>query len=265
MIPSKLQEVRNSSSQKKRQAPSQLPPAASCTAQSAPDVPLRAMSNNANTPMRHASDSPTQQDSWKRTLTHQEPSNLRHQAVNNVDSQYRRGSQDPYSSSNLDSTVMQTPNNPSSSMPPSTTQASFGMQNPFTSQVVPDLSAMMFPSADPFAYPNQPMTTLENRQFIKQENPMDSVIYNLAPTTSASYDGLNSQLFGRMSPYLMQGQQPGFGMQSMNSADAAATSVSMDAGGWLQQPQRLGGTPGVNFDQLFGEDWGGWMNQGYQQ
>ena len=223
------------------------------------------MSNNANTPVRRASDSPTQQDSWKRTSTHQEPSNLRHQAVNNVDSQYRRGSQDPYSSSNPDSTVMQTPNSPSSSMPPSTTQASFGMQNPFTSQVVPDLSAMMFPSADPFAYPNQPMTTLENRQFIKQENPLDSGIYNLASTTSASYDGLKSQMFGRMSPYLMQGQQPCFGMQSMNSADATATSVSMDAGGWPQQPQRSGGTPGVNFDQLFGEDWGGWMNQGYQQ
>lgn len=265
MIPGKLREVRNLSSQKKRQAPSQLPSAASRTAQNAPDVPLRAMSNNANTPVRRASDSPTQQDSWKRTSIHQEPSNLRHQAVNNVDSQYRRGSLYPCSSLNYDSTGMQTPNILSSSMPPSTTQATFGMQNPFTSQVVPDLSAMMFPSADPFAYPNQPMTTLEIRQFIKQENPMDSSIYNLAPTTSASHDGLSSQMFGGMSPYLMQGQQPGFSVQSMSSADLTATSMSMDAGGWPQHPQRSGGMPGVNFDQLFGEDWGGWMNQGYQQ
>lgn len=30
---------------------------------------------------------------------------------------------------------------------------------------IPDLSAMMFPSADPFAYPNPPMTTFENSTF----------------------------------------------------------------------------------------------------
>ena len=142
---------------------------------------------------------------------------------------------------------------------------------PFSGQAVPDLTAMMFPSADPFAYPNQPMTTLENRHFIKQEDTMDPSIYNLAPTTSSSYDNLNPQMFGAMPAYTLRGQQPNFGMQDMNlqmgmsNADSAATTMSMqnnDANGWPRAPVC---TPGVNLDQLFGEDWGGWMNQGYRQ
>ena len=34
-----------------------------------------------------------------------------------------------------------------------------------TTYGLPDLSAVMFPSTDPFAYPNQPMMTLENNTF----------------------------------------------------------------------------------------------------
>ena len=142
---------------------------------------------------------------------------------------------------------------------------------PFSGQAVPDLTAMMFPSSDPFAYPNQPMTTLENRQFIKEENSMDPSIYNLAPTTSSSYNNPNPQMFGAMPAYTLQGQEPIFDMQNMNlqmsmsNADSAATTMSMqnnDPSGW---PRGSVGTPGVNLDQLFGEDWGGWMNQGYRQ
>lgn len=138
MIPGKLQQVRNSSSQKKRQAPSQLPLITSRTVQSAPDVSTMSVSTHADAPMRRASDSPTQHDSWRRNPIHQEPSNLRHQVVNKMDAQYRRSSQDRYSSSNPDSPGMQTPNSPSSSLPPSTTQASFSMQThslPKSSQI----------------------------------------------------------------------------------------------------------------------------------
>ena len=139
----------------------------------------------------------------------------------------------------------------------------------FSSQAVPDLSAMMFPSADPWAYPNQPMTTLENGQFIKQENPMDHTMYGLASTTSSSYENLNTQIFGGMSPFLMQGQPPGFSMQNltppmgMGNADSGANTMSMHGNDWPQQQQQQSeGTLDVNLDHLFGEDWGGWMHQG---
>ncbi|KAK4693164.1 hypothetical protein P7C71_g4185, partial [Lecanoromycetidae sp. Uapishka_2] len=147
------------------------------------------------------------------------------------------------------------------------------MQSGFSSHIIPDLSAMMFPSADPFAYPNQPMTTLENRHLIKQENPMDSSMYNLVPSNTGDnpYNGMDGQIFGGIPSYMMPSQTPGFGMQnmdttmSMSGADPTATTIPIqgnEAVGWPQQ-QRAGGTPGMNLDQLFGEDWGGWMNQGY--
>lgn len=255
-LPGKLENVRNSASQKKRQAPSQLSAGESQTLQSGPDDtrPMHAT--------RQPSTSPTQQGPWKRPMN-QDPSTLRHPVVSNIDPKYRRGSQDPYSPSNPYSAGMQAPNCPTSSIP------SYNIQNSFSGQVLPDLSAMMFPSADPFAYPNQPMTTLENRHFIKQENPVDPNMYNLGPptTTATPYDNMDAQMFGSTPSYMMQGQQPGFGIQSpVGMSGLGSTAVMMpmqgnDAAGWPQQ-QRSGGNPGTNLDQLFGEDWGGWMNQG---
>lgn len=75
----------------------------------------------------------------------------------------------------------------------------------------PDLSAMMFPSGDPFAYPNQPMTEFEN---IKHENvadvqnsPAAAMFLSNGASGSGIYDDLEGQLFGPIPPYLMQGQQ----------------------------------------------------------
>lgn len=222
--------------------------------QRAPEISSR--SQNVNNSARRSNMSPNQQGSLKRSSIAQDSSPLRDQ-ITNLDPIYRRGSQDPYSASN---------NSPSSSIPSSA--ASSGMQNSY----VPDLSSMMFPSADPFAYPNQPMTTLENRQSIKQENPVDRGMFSPPTTSGAPYDNLD---YGSL-PYMMQSQQLGFGMQSMNPSmdmsniDSTPTTMPMqgnEGGGWpqKQQQQRPGGTPGVNIDQLFGEDWGGWMNQGYRQ
>lgn len=86
-------------------------------------------------------------------------------------------------------------------------QSQFGINT-----AVPDLSAMMFPSADPFAYPNQPMAAFDN---IKQDNisimsnsqipPL--FLSNSTPTPSSGrYDDLEGQLFGPLPPYLTQGQ-----------------------------------------------------------
>ena len=137
---------------------------------------------------------------------------------------------------------------------------------------VPDLSSMMFPSADPFVYPNQPMTTLEDRQVIKQENPVDSNSFSQPSPSGVPYNNL---YYGSL-PYMMQSEPPGFGMQGMHpsmgmtSSEPAAPAMptrANEGGGWpqQQQQQRPGGMSGVNMDQLFGEDWGGWMNQGYRQ
>ena len=222
--------------------------------QRAPEISARSQDINNFTPRSKIS--PNQQGSLRRSSIAPESSPLHDQATK-LDPVYRRESQDPYSASN---------NSPSSSLPSSA--ASYGMQNSY----VPDLSPMMFPSADPFVYPNQPMTTLEHRQSIKQENPMDPNMFRPPNTSDPPYDNLD---YGSL-PYMMQSQQHGFGAQNldpamgMSNTDPTPTTLPMqgnERGGWpqRQQQQRPEGTPGVNVDQLFGEDWGGWMNQGYRQ
>lgn len=132
----------------------------------------------------------------------------------------------------------------------------------------------MFSSSDPFAYPNQPMATFENRQFAKQEYPYNQNMYNQNSnsTTSPDFDNLDSQRYGHMPPYVMQGQTPGDGLPDMSvpldmSGGASTSAMNCSDGPWVQQPGRQGVvTPGMNLDQIFGEDWSvGWMDQGYRQ
>ena len=70
-----------------------------------------------------------------------------------------------------------------------------------SSSSLPDLGAMMFPSADPFAYPNQPMMQYEN---IKQEGGLG--IAN-DPQMFMPLDDLEGILYGPVPPYMNQGQQ----------------------------------------------------------
>ena len=254
-LPGKLQGALDSTPQppKKRPAPSHLPVGQSQMRQRAPD--LRARSQNASNPSHRSNISPNQQGSLKRSSIAQDSSPLRDQMAYS-DPTHQRGSQNPHNASE---------NSPSSSLPSSA--APYGMQNNY----VPDLSSMMFPSADPFAYPNQPMTALENRQSIKQENPVDPNTFSPSNSSGAPYTGLD---YGSL-PYMMQSQLLGFGMQSvdpsMGMSNTHPTPTTMAAqrnegGGWVrQEQQRPGGTTSENLDQLFGEDWGGWMNQGYRQ
>ena len=258
-LPGKLQGALNSTpqSQKKRAAPSQLSLSQSQLPQRATDISAR--SQNVSSPTRRSNISPNQHGSLKRSSIAQDSSPL-HDHMKTLDPVYRKGPQDPRSTSN---------NSPSSSIPPSA--AVHSTQNNY----VPALSSMMFPSADPFAYPNQPLTTLENRQAIKQENPIDSDMFSPPITSAAPYENLD---YGSL-PYMMQSQQLGFGMQSVNSSMGISSTNSTpttmpvqenEGGAWPQQQRqqqqpRSGDTPGVNYDQLFGEDWGGWMNQGYRQ
>lgn len=221
--------------------------------------------DDAKSPVYRSSMSPNQQQvAWKRSSIGQDSSPLRNQMVPTIDPSYRRASQETYGSSSANGAGMTTPNSPGNSVKLCSNSGVYGTQNTY----VPELSSMMFPSADPFAYPNQPMITLENRQSIKQENAIEPHMYKLGTPggTSPPFEHVEYSL---MTPYMMQQQQPCL-MQNMNplmsmsGADPGAMHGNDSA--WQQhQQQRSGATTGMNLDQLFGEDWGGWMNQGYRQ
>lgn len=85
-------------------------------------------------------------------------------------------------------------------------------------QVIPDLTAMMFPSTDPFAYPNQPMMEFDN--FQQKRQVVDNIIHGGAAqkgqdmflmgngievnNNPTSYDNLERpQFFGPSPPHLL--------------------------------------------------------------
>ena len=288
-LPERLKKNRvnsvSSLSKKKRHAPSPLPAGSTGSMRSTPDVIKQCQPDGEiNGIMQRASAFPSQSSlpTWKRVSIPQEPSKAHQHTNQGLDTNYRQGSLDTYTPPASDNTGSKTPDsvssnglNFSSAGPPN-----FSFQPTFSGTGLPDLSAMMFPSTDPFAYPTQPMTFLENRQTTKRENSYSprSVnkpqMYATTPTSSSTpYDSLEVQTFGPFPPYLMMGQQ-GMGMQAMDGplgmSDAEPggnlMSMSGDDTGWAQQQARTGGTPGVNLDEIFGEEWGGgWMNQGYRQ
>ena len=217
--------------------------------------------------------SPVHASGWSR-LPLPQASNLR-RSNSQAEPHFPPSSQDPYDSSvgsnaGVDTTSSTT--NPMQS--PANASQDLGMPKSSNGLAVPDLSAMMFPSPDPFAYPDQPMTTLENRQFIKQEdnNAVDLNMFNLgAPsTTSTPYEQINHPMFGQLPPYMTQGDHSGLTMPNLQQSGNTHGPGSATASMWLQrndgqfwpsqQEQRFGGT---TLDSLYGEDWGGWMKQGY--
>jgi len=79
---------------------------------------------------------------------------------------------------------------------------------------LPDLSAMMFPSAEPLTYPNQPLTTFENNRFAKgppyyntNMNAFNngSTVMQGRPGNQVDSDDMEAQLFS-LPPYMMQNQ-----------------------------------------------------------
>ncbi|KAF2261713.1 hypothetical protein CC78DRAFT_342469 [Lojkania enalia] len=133
-----------------------------------------------------------------------------------------------------------------------------------------DVSAMMFPSTDPFAYPNQPMTTFENNNNLhrfqgKDGSPIANIPFQVSgmdvkghpatfspvpigsrPTPAARQDS-DVQLYGPMPMYLMQGGQ-------MTGAPTQKGFPSHP------QPQNVhvptGESGNVNLEEWFGsEEW----------
>ncbi|MCJ1400972.1 hypothetical protein MMC11_004183 [Xylographa trunciseda] len=174
----------------------------------------------------------------------------------------RRSSHDIYPSSSSDQAGAMTPDSSVSGGLP----FSSAHPNPFHVQPggypipngLPDLSAMMFPSNDPFAYPNQPMTTLENRQFTKHEPYAPDALYaaSSTPNSNPAYDNPDVQLFGPLPPYLMGGHHPGI-MQGL------APQMDMGADWSAQQQHHQDRATGMNMGEIFGEEWkGGWLDGG---
>ena len=122
----------------------------------------------------------------------------------------------------------------------------------------------MFPSGDPFAYPNQPMTTIENDDFLDdmtgvananqappdpfalQQSAQQQPSCSTDPSAGlyAFDNGIEVQLFGPLQPYLVQGQQPGLGV------DMAAFQGAVPTAG-----TGTGATSGNDGDLMGTQDW----------
>lgn len=144
-------------------------------------------------------------------------------------------------------------------MQPSFNTTSFA--DPSGLNPISDITTMMFPSGDPLAYPNQPMTTFENKHpqafdrhtgtpiagsLPHQLSGVDSKSHPamFAPTSMPAGPGrrmteTEAQIFNPMPMYLMQGAHPYRGFPPQ-------------AGG----PQMPMAGPNMHFDDLLTqEDW----------
>lgn len=136
----------------------------------------------------------------------------------------------------------------SSSTGNSIQQQQYNLQQFGGNNALPDLSAMMFPSADPFAYPNQPLMEFDN---IKQENTGNILQPSFLSNGRGVYDDLEGQLFGPIPPYLMQGQ-PNFDVSAQMDPGMSGLNQEMN--------YQTGGIPNgdMNFEGIFsgeGDDW----------
>jgi len=142
-----------------------------------------------------------------------------------------------------------------------------------TNPNLPDLSAMMFPSAEPFNYPNQPLTTFENNQFAKDPNVFNNFSDSKAPvmlsgqSTGSETDNLEAQFYP-LPPYMMQQQQQqqqqqrqqqqgrwDMNMMQQQQQQAQLANMRQVSGGWPGQQQGLGqgaGFPNINLSDMFG-------------
>ncbi|KAI5273894.1 hypothetical protein E4T47_02847 [Aureobasidium subglaciale] len=159
-----------------------------------------------------------------------------------------------------------------------------------TNPNLPDLSAMMFPSAEPFTYPNQPLTTFENNQFAKGPNVFDGFNDSKVPvmmsgqSTAPETDNLEAQFYA-LPPYMMQQQQQqrqqqqqqqgrwDMGMmQQQQQQQAQMANMRQVSGGWPGQQQAVvqgTGFPNINLNDMFGGEndiFGGGMlmDQGFR-
>jgi len=157
---------------------------------------------------------------------------------------------------------------------------------------LPDMKPVMFPSDNPLAYPNQPMSTLEAQHWISAEqqstysSPASTGMYNISSAqqpTNMSFDNTRMGGFGGSynipQQYMQRGQQMNAPMASSSgfetpqqmevTSDLTSANFPGGEGYWAQMDRINGGrtglTPaGINMDELFGGDgWSFWNNQSF--
>ncbi|KAH0215979.1 hypothetical protein KCU90_g26152, partial [Aureobasidium melanogenum] len=164
---------------------------------------------------------------------------------------------------------------------PSNGMLPYNLTMDMTNPNLPDLSAMMFPSAEPFTYPNQPLTTFENNQFAKDPNIFDNFGDSKVPVmmsgqSSGPEDNLEAQFYP-LPPYMMQQpqqqqQQQGRWDMGMMQQQQQMANMRQVSGGWPGQQQGIGqgtGFPNINLNDMFGGEndiFGGGilMDQGFR-
>ncbi|KAL8952093.1 MAG: hypothetical protein Q9222_001961 [Ikaeria aurantiellina] len=129
-----------------------------------------------------------------------------------------------------------------------------------------ELSTIMFPSNDPFAYPNQPMTTLETLHGSSHGQPFNYNLFN-SGTSGESYDNFSAPFYGPLPIYPMADGQS---LPDTIEDQADVRSLLPDGHqAWTPeavQGRFLGQPMTSNWDAMFGEDWsGGWTDQGFKQ
>ncbi|TGO16478.1 hypothetical protein BTUL_0027g00070 [Botrytis tulipae] len=272
-------------SKKKRSAPSSTQP----THHSSPEIPRPNSSHF--TPIPRATTFPQTPTSLQTSgLPMQNLSNRFH--MNTASNpNLRQGFQDLVSPSDLS-----TAGTPESTASTSHSIPQYGVQNQFNANnSIPYLTGLMFPSTDPFAYPNQPMMEFD-AQNMKQENDIDNTRTQQmymgsggAGTGNGMFDDLEGQLFGPLPPYMMQAQHGfdmsgagpgggnggvgGGGMGGMMHRTNTTTNTS-GAGGTGFNPQNMVYSTGMNLDGIFdnvggdtrgaGSEWGGMGGQGFR-
>ncbi len=141
---------------------------------------------------------------------------------------------------------------PDSSGTGNSLQSQFIFPQPFGSNNgIPDLGAMMFSSADPFAYPNQPLMEFDSHQQKMQmmgnmldESNVSNMFYGNGSSVPTPYDSLEGQLFGPLPPYLMQ-NQPNPDIIQMEMSGMPGLNPSAHSG--------LTPCATMNFDEIFVE------------
>ncbi|KAL8727965.1 MAG: hypothetical protein Q9166_005730 [cf. Caloplaca sp. 2 TL-2023] len=203
---------------------------------------------------------------WKRVSgSYNSPSRVR-QPLQNVQSISRQSPQQAFTPAAPTTVGFVQGTTPVESMPIRTTESNFSTSQAIGSSDIPNLSTMMFPSNDPFAYPNQPMTTLETYHGNAENQTFSMQLFDNG-SVAELYNNLNAPFYRPLPSHPVMGTQ-----RSSNISANQGDGQTMGADGnlaWGQNPQqgRWGGPPGpVTWDAMFGEDWsGGWADQGYRQ
>ena len=164
----------------------------------------------------------------------------------------------------------------------------------FANSALPDLNTVMFPNDNPFAYPNQPISTLEDTQYMTPEQSLDAFSIHpndangipMPPSHTTMHPDYAFEALHTMSPFTNSHFPPYFPQQSRNFPspmanfnlmgvthtdepipllDGSMNGIMNNQGGPIlsQQPYGIGPydgnrpgipTASVNLNELFGGD-----------